>query len=69
LTANRAKAPQKRPPSKDGRATDSARLSGSMFDDLLPVTVSNKVFLSSNTFTASVQLSAHKTNLKKSEFT
>ncbi|KAL9968627.1 hypothetical protein ACROYT_G020739 [Oculina patagonica] len=35
LTANRAKVPQKRPPSKDGRSTDSAHLSGSMFDEQL----------------------------------
>lgn len=43
LTANRAKTPQKRPPSKDGRATDSARLSGSMFDEQFPVTVPSKL--------------------------
>lgn len=34
LTANRAKVPQKRPPSKEGRLGDSARLSGNLDDHL-----------------------------------
>jgi len=36
-----------------------------MFDEQLPVTVSNQVLLSSNTFSASVQLSACITKFKK----